>query len=105
VSAGNQQVSWWDVHEYVSSVLEKAGTWPTVGTPEWCALTDDDPAKLAGLFDAARHWALRLETNQQAECQASHDISAAADWSAIAQHNRSHTEFYTERPWLKRAAS
>jgi hypothetical protein len=54
------------------------------GTPEWCALPDDDPVKLAALFDAARHHALRLDVNQAARAEASRDISAAADWPAIA---------------------
>src|SRR5690348_3635085 len=72
----NQQVSWWSVHEHVAPLLESAGTWPMVGTPEWCALSDDDPRKLAALYDAARHWALRVETAQQARAEASRSISA-----------------------------
>jgi hypothetical protein len=54
------------------------------GTPAWCLLDDDDPAKVAALFDAAQHWALRIETSQQAKCAASREISTAAEWSAIA---------------------
>jgi len=79
------QVSWWSVQEYVTPVLERAGSYPMAGTPAWCALADDDPAKIAGIFDAARHWALRVETAQAAQCEASHDISAAADWSSVAK--------------------
>jgi hypothetical protein len=81
-------VSWCSVHEHVAPLLEAAGSWPMVGTPEWCDLDDDDPRKLAALLDAARHWALRLETCQQARAEASRDISAAADWPAIADHIR-----------------
>jgi hypothetical protein len=54
------------------------------GTPEWCALGDDDPRKLAALLDSARHWALRLETCQGRLAQTSRDISAAENWSAAA---------------------
>jgi hypothetical protein len=79
-----QQVSWWSVHEHVSDLLDRVGSWPTVGTPAWCALDGDDPRKLAAIFDAARHWALRLETCQQAMCEASREISSAANWSAVA---------------------
>ena len=108
-------------------MLEAAGSWPLVGSPQWCALPDDDPAKLAALLDAAQHWALRMETCQAeqrcakrwAECatrhavirkklaeyQAGHAISAAADWTAISQQIRTRNEFYTERPWLKRASA
>ena len=115
----SQQVSWWDVHEHVASVLERAETWPTVGTPAWCALSDGDPAKLAALLDAAQHWALRMETCQAeqgrakrwAECatrhavirkklaeyQAHHAISAAADWSAIANETLRRRKVYIPR--------
>ena len=37
------------------------------------------------------------------ECEASHEISAAADWPVIAQRNYIHVRFYAEKPWLKRA--
>jgi hypothetical protein len=80
------------------------------GTPAWCALGDTDPRKVAALFDAAQHWALRVETCQIASirglcdsCPAvSRDISAAEDWVAIAQYIKDHREFYAARPWLKR---
>jgi hypothetical protein len=42
-------------------------------------LDDTDPRKVAALFDAAQHWALRVETSQQAQAETSRDISAAAD--------------------------
>jgi hypothetical protein len=78
-------VSWWSVHEHVAPFLERAGGWPMAGTPQWCALPDDDPRKLAALLDAAQHWALRVETGQESMAQASQAISAAADWAAIAR--------------------
>jgi hypothetical protein len=98
----SQQVSWWSVREYVRPVLLRAGSWPMVGTPEWCGLADDDPRKIAAVFDAASHWALRVELCQEAQCQASQAISADADWAAIAQHISNHNEFYAQQPWLKR---
>lgn len=105
--AVNTQVSWWDVHEFVQPVLARVGAWPMLGTPAWCALPDDDPRKVAALFDGARHWALRVETHQVAECEASHDISAAAgeagtSWGAIGQRIRDQHEFYADKPWLRR---
>ncbi len=75
------------------------------GTPEWCNLDDDDPRKTAALLDAAQHWALRVETCQQARCDASHAVSGAVDWSALAREINQRTDFYAARPWLKRAAS
>jgi Protein of unknown function (DUF2742) len=102
----SQQVSWWDVHLFTEPLLTKVGSsWPMAGSPEWCALPDGDPAKLAAIYDAARHWALRVETCQQAECEASHAISAAADWSAHARAWLSHNEFYAEKPWMRRRAA
>jgi hypothetical protein len=57
------------------------------------------------VFDASQHWALRLETSQQAQCEAAREVSAAADWSAIAREVQDHNEPYEQRPWLRRAAS
>jgi Protein of unknown function (DUF2742) len=79
----SQQVSWWSVHELIQPVLNQANDWPMLGTPAWCSLAHDDPRKWCALLDGARHWALRLELGQEARCAASHDVSAADDWSAI----------------------
>ena len=98
----SSQVSWWSVHEQAAPVLARVQSWPMVGTPAWCALDDGDPTKLAAVLDAAQHWALRLETCQQASCDASREISAALDWSAIARKIFVHNSFYAAHPWLKR---
>ena len=99
--APDRQVPWWDVHTYVTAVGEHLGRPIGLGTPAWCALADDDPAKTAALLDASSIG--RCGGNrQQAECEASHAISAAADWSAIARNIKDRNEFYAARPWLKR---
>jgi Protein of unknown function (DUF2742) len=95
-------VSWSSVHEHVAPMLEQVGSWPMVGTPAWCALPDDDPAKWAALLDAAQHWALRVETCQEARAEASHAISAAVDWSDVADEAMDLRKFYAEKPWLRR---
>lgn len=97
----SQQVSWWSVHEFVAPELERVPSWPTVGTPEWCDL-DDDPRKIAAIFDAAQHWTLRLETCQQARCDASREVASAVDWPALAWEIKQRAEFYAAHPWLKR---
>jgi hypothetical protein len=56
-----------------------------LGSPQWCALPAGDARKLASLFDAARHHALRVETAQQALCDASRAVAAEADWRAIGK--------------------
>ena len=101
----SQQVSWWDVHEFVDPILTQLGSWPMAGSPGWCALNDDDPVKVAALLDAAQHWALRLETNQQVLCEASRQVADAVDWSAMAQEIAQRKAFYAARPWLKRVVS
>jgi Protein of unknown function (DUF2742) len=101
----SQQVSWWSVHQFVQRYLDTAGHYPAAGTPAWCELADGDRRKWAALLDDAQHHALRKETAQEQHAQASHDVSDAADWSAIAQRKRDEAEFYAARPWLKRAAS
>jgi hypothetical protein len=101
----SQQVSWWSVHEFVVPKLEKAGDWPRAGTPLWRLLEDRDPAKWAAVLDDAQHWALKLETAQEALCEASHDLAGAADWSAANRYVTGHKAFYAARPWLKRRAS
>lgn len=98
----SQSVSFWEVHEFVASMLARVGSWPMAGTPAWCALPADHPAKLAALFDAAQHWALRLETSQEAGCQASHDISGAADWGAVGRRIQGENEWYMSHPWMRR---
>jgi Protein of unknown function (DUF2742) len=105
VSNSSRQVSWWSVREFVQPYLDAVGSWPMAGTPAWCALDGTDPAKWAALLDGGQHWALRVETCQQACCEASRDISAADDWSRVATKMVQRESFYAARPYLKRVAS
>ena len=75
---------------------------PTVGTPAWCLLAEGDSCKLAAVYDAAQHWALRVEYFQQAYAGRPRRSSEAADWPTISRHIRDEREFYAARPWLKR---
>jgi hypothetical protein len=103
----SQQVSWWSVREFVTSCLDEAGveSFPLVGTPAWCALPADDERKIASLFDAAQHWALRLETWQLERTDASRELRQAADWSAADRYVANHKAFYAARPWMKRVSA
>lgn len=103
-AVSSQQVSWWSVHTFVEPVLARIGSWPMVGSPAWCALPDGDPGKIAAIFSAAEHHALRVETAQEAECEASSAISAAADWRGIAQQTKDRAEFRAEHPWVRRVS-
>lgn len=92
----SRTVDWWEVHCYVLPFLDEAGSWPLAGSLAWQRLPDC-PAKLAAVLDAGRHWALRVDTCQTALSQASHDVSAAADWSAIARNVRRRNAAYIPR--------
>ena len=93
----SRSVDWWAVHEYVSPLLEEVGSWPMAGTLAWQQLPPDHPAKLAALFDYARHHALRVDAGQAALAEASRDISAAADWSVISRNMLQHNSIYIPR--------
>jgi hypothetical protein len=88
-----------------AAVLERANGWPLLGTPAWCSLANDDPAKWAALLDGAQHWALRLDSLQEASAEASKAVSGAVDWSAISREINQRNASYAERPWLRREAS
>ena len=81
----SRSVDWWRVNQHVAPLLQEVGCWPIAGTLSWSQLDDKDPAKLAALYDAARHHILRVDTAQAALAQASQDVSAAADWAQEAQ--------------------
>lgn len=74
-----------------------------IGTPAWCLLGDADPAKLAAIYDAAQHWALRVESAQEARAEASRDVSGSADWAAVARSARRHADAVRTGVYIPRA--
>lgn len=82
----SQQVSWYDVHRFVESVVAQAncGPIPAAGTAAWCALADGDARKLLACAQAGVHWCLKLDAEQEQRAQAAKDIAAEGDWSALA---------------------
>jgi Protein of unknown function (DUF2742) len=68
-------------------------------------LAHDDPQKWAALLDAAQHWALRLETCQEARADASRAVAGAADWPKLSREINQRADFYAARPWLRREVS
>jgi hypothetical protein len=100
----SQQVSFWAVHQWVQKFLDTAGAYPWPGTPAWCLLPDDSREKWAGLLDFAQHHALRVETAQQAQAEASKAVASAADWPKVAREIRQRNDFYSARPWMRRKA-
>ena len=102
-ATGSRQVSWLSVHEFVTAVLDQVNGWPMAGTPAWCSLGDSDPAKWAALLDGAQHWALRVETLQEAHAHAGRAVCGAVDWTKVSREVKQRNDFYASRPWLKRA--
>ena len=94
---GSRTVSWYVVYEFVAQLLTSVGSWPTAGTPEWVELAADDPRKLAAVMDAGVRWSLRVDTEQEQRAQASRDVAAAADWSAVARDLRNHAAIRIRR--------
>lgn len=97
-----RSVNWWTVHQFVVGWLEQSPGWPMAGSVAWQQLRDDDPRKWASLLDAARHWALRIDTMQEARAEASRAVAAAADWPAAARELGRLREFRSANPWAKR---
>lgn len=95
----SQQVSWWDTHVFLGALIGQANNLPPAGTPAWRSLPDSDPRKLLSLALAGEHHVLRMETAQAAMAEASRELSAAADWSALAQRirNRSSSAYIPRR--------
>lgn len=93
----SRAVSWWPVHTFIAALVAQANDLPVAGTPRWCALSDTDHRKLLALAVAGEHHVLRTEIGQEQHAQASRDVSAAADWAAIARDIRQHNEIYIPR--------
>lgn len=97
IEPGSRWVDWWLVHVFVQPVLRQVGSWPMAGTAAWSELGGDDPRKVAAVYDAARHHALRVDTAQARLADASHDVAGAADWKRIARDLQCRSGIYIER--------
>lgn len=80
------------------------------GSPEWCALDDDDPRKLAALVVAGSRWVLEediaeIRWQRGALKRASVAISEAKDWAAVAKFIRDRDAWYRDHPDLKRRSA
>ncbi|SHP73601.1 phiRv2 prophage protein [Mycobacteroides abscessus subsp. abscessus] len=90
------------MHEFVQPHIEAMGPFPVAGTVAWQLLSGTDPAKWAAVLDAAQHYALRLDIDQEAAIEAGQAISRSQDWGSVASKMRQRREFYAARPWLRR---
>lgn len=94
---GSRTIDWWPVHLFVVPLLDEVRSWPLVGSLTWQQLESDDPAKVAAIYDAARHHALRIDTAQAALADASRAVSKAADWPQVSREIRRRSGVYLPR--------
>lgn len=102
-------IDWDPVRAFVHRV-SAVPTTITAGSPEWVALADDDPAKLAAVLIAGSRWVLEYELDlidqrRAAEKDAAVTISRALDWARTAKRIRDRDQWYRDHPYLQRKAS
>jgi hypothetical protein len=100
----SQQITWFEVYEWA----ERMGylvDGPNAGTPAWCALADDAEEKLAGVVMAGVHAALRSDTLQAEQAEASRAVASGADWPQVAREIRQRNDFRCTHPWAKRVSA
>lgn len=78
----SREVSATATYMAVAPLLVEVADWPLCGTPAWVDLDNNDPRRQAAVAYAALQWTLQQDIEQEAERQASHDISSAYDWGA-----------------------
>ncbi|MCZ4535560.1 DUF2742 domain-containing protein [Gordonia terrae] len=86
-------VTWDPVHAFVGRVLGGRTTTIVAGTAEWCALDDNDPAKITAVLIAGSRWCLeeeiaQLHARRAAEKAAALEVATAADWTRVARQLR-----------------
>ncbi|MCX2712052.1 DUF2742 domain-containing protein [Mycolicibacterium sp. J2] len=90
----SRMVSWFEVYRFAERwaaangqhIIGYAALIP--GTPQWCALPDDDARKLLALVLGGVREALNHDVTQELRADAGRVVADSADWSAIAQRVR-----------------
>ncbi|WP_353107745.1 DUF2742 domain-containing protein [Gordonia sp. (in: high G+C Gram-positive bacteria)] len=101
-------LAWDPVHTYVRRILRgRYGPLPTAGSPNWQALSDDDPAKTAALLVAGDRWVLEEVLHDEAARQAALkeaavEASQALDWARVAKVIADRDAYYKQHPDLRR---
>ncbi|UPG69339.1 DUF2742 domain-containing protein [Gordonia hongkongensis] len=103
-------VNWGAVRDFVCRLPARPKTTIIAGSPEWCALDDDDPAKLAALITAGSRWVLETECTEiqnrrDAEKAAAVDLAQARDWAAVAQRIRDRDTALRNGAYIARKAA
>jgi hypothetical protein len=90
------QVSWFEVYKFVerwarpssSSDDELDLQLPIAGTPQWCAMSDDDARKLMSVILGGIREALQHDVVQEHRAEAAHAIAESANWTTQANRLR-----------------
>lgn len=100
-------VNWEAVRDFVYRLPARPNTTIIAGSPEWCALDDTDPAKLAALITAGSRWVLEEEIDQLARRREAQKAMALGlleelPWKKIRQQMADRDAFYKKNPDLRR---
>ncbi|MCF3939070.1 DUF2742 domain-containing protein [Gordonia tangerina] len=104
-------MSYPEVRNYVQRLVgEHGGPAPIAGSPTWCALSDDNPAKLLAVLHCGTRWVLEeamasIDERRLAEKAAAVEVSQAADWARVGSEIRRRDEWLRTHPWAKREVS
>ena len=103
------QVDWTAVRDFLYR-RSVGRTQIVAGSPEWVALDDDDPQKIAALITAGSRWVLEAEIDQIHRRRLAHKDMALGlledlPWKKIRKQIEQRDEFYRRNPDLKRKAA
>lgn len=101
----SNEIDFLPVHQRLAPLLDRAvllGEIPVLGSPAWVDIPDDDRRWRDSVVVAGYRWAMAEWLRQDAENQASKELSGSADWSAVAARMRQHAEYLAANPWARR---
>ena len=103
-------ITWEPVRDFAYRLLAGRTTSIIAGTPEWCALDDDDPRKTTALIAAGNRWVLeqsldQIDLRRIAAKHAAIEVATALDWTRVAKGIRDRDQWYRDNPDLRRKVS
>ena len=101
----SNEIDFLPVHQRLAPILDRAvllGEIPVLGSPSWVEIPDEDRRWRDSVVVAGYRWAMTEWLRQDAENQASKELSGSADWSAVAARTRRRAEYLAANPWARR---
>jgi len=83
------------------------GTPPVLGSPEWAALPEGHPSRIAAIYRAALCWVFEHDEDDQAARMksAALDVAQGTDWAAAAQRIRDRADANSSGAYIGRKAA